>query len=76
MPTPCPGSAVIVWSLLQTQLSRLRVFVVANFKPPIIDPRNLSLWATFISQIAVDPCECSINVGANPNPSCGLPKLG
>lgn len=36
-------------------ITRLRVFVLANFKPPIIDPRNLSLWATFISQISVEP---------------------
>lgn len=42
-------------------LSRLRVFVVANFKPPIIDPRNLSLWATFISQISVDPSLAAIH---------------
>ena len=42
-------------------LSRLRVFVLANFKPPIIDPRNLSLWATFISQISVDPALAAIH---------------
>jgi TetR/AcrR family transcriptional repressor of bet genes len=42
-------------------LSRLRVFVLSNFKPPIVDPRNLSLWATFISQISVDAALASIH---------------
>jgi AcrR family transcriptional regulator len=42
-------------------VSRLRVFVLANFKPPIIDPRNLSLWATFISQISVEPALAAIH---------------
>ena len=36
-------------------VARLKVFVMANFRAPIIDPRMLSLWATFISQIGVDP---------------------
>lgn len=42
-------------------ISRLKVFVLANFKPPIVDPRNLSLWATFISQISVDPALAAIH---------------
>ena len=42
-------------------VDRLRVFVLANFKPPIVDPRNLSLWATFISQISVDPALAAIH---------------
>ncbi|MGV3551253.1 TetR family transcriptional regulator C-terminal domain-containing protein [Rhizobium sp.] len=42
-------------------VNRLRVFVLANFKAPIIDPRNLSLWATFISQISVDPALAAIH---------------
>ena len=42
-------------------VSRLRIFVLANFKPPIIDPRNLSLWATFISQITVDEALAAIH---------------
>ncbi|CAN7602835.1 TetR family transcriptional regulator C-terminal domain-containing protein [Rhizobium sp. LjRoot254] len=42
-------------------VSRLRIFVIANFKPPIIDPRNLSLWATFISQITVDEALAAIH---------------
>lgn len=41
--------------------ARLRTFVLANFKPPIIDPRMLSLWATFISQIGVDPALAAIH---------------
>ncbi|MDO6966280.1 TetR family transcriptional regulator C-terminal domain-containing protein [Rhizobium alvei] len=42
-------------------IGRLKVFVLANFRPPIIDPRMLSLWATFISQIGVDPELASIH---------------
>lgn len=42
-------------------VDRLRIFVLANFKPPIVDPRNLSLWATFISQISVDPALAAIH---------------
>ena len=42
-------------------VSRLRIFVLANFKPPIVDSRNLSLWATFISQISVDPALAAIH---------------
>jgi TetR/AcrR family transcriptional repressor of bet genes len=42
-------------------VSRLKIFVIANFKPPIIDPRNLSLWATFISQITVDEALAAIH---------------
>ena len=42
-------------------IGRLRIFVLANFKSPIIDPRNLSLWATFISQITVDPALAAIH---------------
>ena len=35
--------------------SRFRSFIVANLTPPITDPRTLSLWGAFISQIRVDP---------------------
>lgn len=42
-------------------VDQLRTFVLANFKPPIIDPRNLSLWATFISQITVDEALAAIH---------------
>ena len=41
--------------------SRLRVFVISNFKAPIIDQRMLSLWATFISQTGVDPALAAIH---------------
>lgn len=34
---------------------RLARFVVASLSEPVADPRMLSLWATFISQIHVDP---------------------
>ncbi|MCB1448128.1 MAG: TetR family transcriptional regulator C-terminal domain-containing protein [Rhizobiaceae bacterium] len=42
-------------------VGRLRVFVLSNFKPPIVNPRNLSLWAIFISQIPVDPALAAIH---------------
>lgn len=42
-------------------VERFRTFILANFKPPIVDARNLSLWATFISQIGVDPTLAAIH---------------
>jgi AcrR family transcriptional regulator len=39
----------------ENPLLRLRTFVLANFRPPALDQRMLSLWATFISQTGVDP---------------------
>lgn len=42
-------------------LARLSVFVLANFKPPVIDQRMLALWATFIAQTGVDPALASIH---------------
>jgi len=41
--------------------ARLRIFVLANFEEPIVDPRMLSLWATFISQTGVDPALAAIH---------------
>lgn len=41
--------------------ARLRIFVQANFREPIIDQRMLSLWATFISQTGVDPALAAIH---------------
>lgn len=41
--------------------ARLRTFLLANFEEPIIDPRMLSLWATFISQTGVDPALAAIH---------------
>ncbi|MBL0372652.1 TetR family transcriptional regulator C-terminal domain-containing protein [Rhizobium sp. KVB221] len=40
---------------------RLKTFVLSNFQAPIIDARMLSLWATFISQIGVDPALAAIH---------------
>lgn len=34
--------------------ARLRRFVAANFSPPVLDLRRLTLWASFISLIHVD----------------------
>lgn len=34
---------------------RLRRFVAANFTPPVLDLRRLTLWASFISMVHVDP---------------------
>lgn len=42
-------------------LARLSVFVLANFKPPVIDQRMLALWATFIAQTGVDPALAGIH---------------
>lgn len=42
-------------------LNRLKVFVLANFMPPVIDQRMLSLWATFISQTGVDTALAAIH---------------
>ncbi|MDQ0324158.1 AcrR family transcriptional regulator [Rhodopseudomonas julia] len=41
--------------------SRLRHFIAANLTPPVADPRALSLWATFISLIHVDPAMAAIH---------------
>lgn len=35
--------------------NRFSSFIVANLTPPVTDPRTLSLWGAFISQIRVDP---------------------
>lgn len=37
-----------------TPLERLSLFISASLGGPVADPRMLSLWATFISQIRVD----------------------
>jgi AcrR family transcriptional regulator len=42
-------------------LARLRILLLVNFQAPIIDQRMLSLWATFISQIGVDPALAAIH---------------
>lgn len=35
--------------------TRLRTFITRNFTAPIANGRSLSLWASFISQVRVDP---------------------
>ena len=39
----------------------LKAYILACFKPPVTDPRNLTLWATFISQLSVEPALAAIN---------------
>ena len=34
---------------------RLKAFILANLSGPVTDSRSLSLWASFISQVRVDP---------------------
>lgn len=34
---------------------RFRRFIASSLSPPVVDPRTLSLWASFISFIHVDP---------------------
>ena len=36
-------------------IARFRSFVLANFRGEIIAPSTIALWATFVSQIGVDP---------------------
>ncbi|WP_282608675.1 TetR family transcriptional regulator C-terminal domain-containing protein [Pelagibius sp. Alg239-R121] len=40
---------------------RLALFVEASLSPPVVDARTLSLWATFISLIHVDPAMAAIH---------------
>jgi TetR/AcrR family transcriptional repressor of bet genes len=41
--------------------ARLLAYVMASFRPPITDPRNLTLWATFISRLSVDQALAGIH---------------
>ncbi|WP_375688574.1 TetR family transcriptional regulator C-terminal domain-containing protein [Pseudooceanicola sp. LIPI14-2-Ac024] len=41
--------------------ARLRAFIQANLTPPVVDPRTLSLWASFISTIHADPAMAAIH---------------
>jgi AcrR family transcriptional regulator len=45
----------------QNAIGRLREWVIACFEAPMADPRNLTLWATFISQVSVDPALAEIH---------------
>ena len=42
-------------SAAQHPRERLRRFVAANFSPQVLDLRKLTLWASFISMIHIDP---------------------
>jgi len=41
--------------------TRLRLFIAANLSPPVVNPRTLSLWASFISLIHVDQAMADIH---------------
>jgi TetR/AcrR family transcriptional regulator, transcriptional repressor of bet genes len=41
--------------------SKLGAYVRAGFRSPSTDARNLTLWATFVSQVFVNPSIASIN---------------
>lgn len=41
--------------------TRLREFITRNLSVPIANSRSLSLWATFISQVQVDPALAAIH---------------
>lgn len=40
---------------------RLRRFIVASLSPPVLDIRRLTLWASFISMVHVDPAMAAIH---------------
>jgi TetR/AcrR family transcriptional repressor of bet genes len=40
---------------------RLRAYLMASFRSPIVDQSNLTLWSTFISQLSVDPALAAIH---------------
>ncbi len=40
---------------------RLKAFVLANLSGPVTDSRSLSLWASFISQVRVDPALAAVH---------------
>lgn len=40
---------------------RMRAFILANLTDPVTNSRSLSLWATFISQVGVDPSLAAIH---------------
>jgi TetR/AcrR family transcriptional regulator, transcriptional repressor of bet genes len=39
----------------------LKAYILACFRPPVTNLRNLTLWATFISQLSVEPALAAIN---------------
>jgi TetR/AcrR family transcriptional repressor of bet genes len=40
---------------------RLRRFIIASITGPVADPRVLSLWATFISQVPINPALAEVH---------------
>lgn len=40
---------------------RLRTYILSCFRTPMIDTRNVTLWATFVSQVSVDPALAAIH---------------
>lgn len=44
-----------------TPEERLAAFILANLTDPVTNSRSLSLWATFISQVGVDPALAAIH---------------
>ena len=40
---------------------RLRRFVAANFSPPVLDIRKLTLWASFIAMVRIDTAMAAIH---------------
>lgn len=40
---------------------RLRCYILACFDKPVSEPRTLTLWATFVAQISVDPALAAIH---------------
>ncbi|KIC20156.1 TetR/AcrR family transcriptional regulator [Leisingera sp. ANG-Vp] len=36
-------------------LAKLRAFVEASLTPPVVDPRSLALWASFLNKVQNDP---------------------
>ncbi|MGO4816374.1 TetR family transcriptional regulator C-terminal domain-containing protein, partial [Cupriavidus sp. 2MCAB6] len=40
---------------------KLRRFILASISGPVADPRVLSLWATFISQVPINPAFAEVH---------------
>lgn len=41
--------------------SRLHTYILACFRSPLIEPRTITLWATFVSQVSVNPALAAIH---------------
>ena len=42
-------------------VAQLAAFVSANLSPPILDPANMSLWASFITTVRTDPLMADVH---------------